>query len=182
MRRSTSPTSSGMFSPPVLISTVLSLSIRSCVRCSRQHNAFVEHYFSRRTLPDQLRIVPELPHRRDSLHEATHPLSKVEVVDPHVDRIRVCIAHNTSLQHCTGVDHRRVECDLNGAVRHPHHHAVGQHEVGCYLNFRQKWTSILILLLTLFYIGYFFWSVVWNLPTELAERSGMVPQLQRTFL
>lgn len=42
-----------------------------------------------------------------------------------------------------------------------------------YLNFRQKWTSILILLLTLFYIGYFFWSMMWNVPDELEARTGM---------
>ncbi len=40
-----------------------------------------------------------------------------------------------------------------------------------YLNFRQKWTSILILLLTLFYVGYFFWSV-WNMSEEIAQKSA----------
>ena len=40
-----------------------------------------------------------------------------------------------------------------------------------YLNFRQKWTSILILLLTMFYVGYFFWSV-WNLSAEISEKSA----------
>jgi phosphoserine phosphatase RsbU/P len=39
-----------------------------------------------------------------------------------------------------------------------------------YLNFRQKWTSILILLLTMFYVGYFFWSV-WNMSEEIAQKS-----------
>lgn len=39
-----------------------------------------------------------------------------------------------------------------------------------YLNFRQKWTSLLLLLLTFFYIGYFFYTVS-RLSNEIAEQS-----------
>jgi sigma-B regulation protein RsbU (phosphoserine phosphatase) len=50
-----------------------------------------------------------------------------------------------------------------------------------YLNFRQKWTSILILLLTIFYIGYFFYSTIFNLPTELEAHSDQFLTFKTVF-
>ncbi|HEX8060853.1 MAG TPA: GAF domain-containing SpoIIE family protein phosphatase [Cyclobacteriaceae bacterium] len=50
-----------------------------------------------------------------------------------------------------------------------------------YLNFRQKWTSILILLLTMFYIGYFFYSSIFNLPAELEAHSDQFLTFKAIF-
>jgi sigma-B regulation protein RsbU (phosphoserine phosphatase) len=50
-----------------------------------------------------------------------------------------------------------------------------------YLNFRQKWTSILILLLTMFYIGYFFYSTIFNLPAELEAHSDQFLTFKAIF-
>lgn len=50
-----------------------------------------------------------------------------------------------------------------------------------YLNFRQKWTSILILLLTIFYVAYFFYSTVFNLPPELDNHSDQFLTFKTIF-
>ena len=50
-----------------------------------------------------------------------------------------------------------------------------------YLNFRQKWTSILILLLTMFYIGYFFYSTIFNLAAELEAHSSQFLSFKTNF-
>jgi serine phosphatase RsbU (regulator of sigma subunit) len=49
-----------------------------------------------------------------------------------------------------------------------------------YLNFKQKWTSLLLLLLTFFYVGYFFYTVM-NLSEAITAKSTSYFSFQSTI-